>query len=86
MSYDLTYNGINPFTVSIVDSDAEYTKDLTEFGYAGEYNSVAVLDYTPVTTYLADDVYNQSIMLTYDTSEIEPTAYSGRVPTEFGAS
>ena len=74
MSYDLTYNGINPFTVSIVDSDAEYTKDLTEFGYAGEYNSVAVMDYTPVTTYLADDVYNQSIMLTYDTSEIEPTS------------
>ena len=74
MMYDLTYNGINPFTLTLEDSETEYTKDLTEFGYAGEYSSVAVLDYTPVTTYQAEDVYNQSIMMTYDTSDIEPTS------------
>ena len=74
IQYDLTYNGINAFSVDLEDSTAEYTKDLTEFGYAGEYNSVAVLDYSPSTTYFGDDVYDQSISLSYDTSAIEPTS------------
>ena len=74
MEYNLTYNGINEFSVSLVDSSKEYTKDLTDFGYAGEYNSVAVLDYTPSTTYLSEDVLEQTITMSYDTSTITPTS------------
>ena len=73
MEYNLTYDGANEFTVSLVDSDAEYTQDLTEFGYAGEYTSVAVMDYAPSTTYLPEDVYEQEIIMTYDASTLSPT-------------
>ena len=74
MEYDLTYDGANPFTISLTDSEQTYTKDLTEFGYSGEYNSVAVIDYSPVTTYMAEDVYAQTITMTYDASTLEPTS------------
>ena len=73
MEYNLTYDGINEFSVSLVDSDTEYTQDLTEFGYAGEYTSVAVMDYAPSTTYLPEDVYDQEIIMTYDASTLSPT-------------
>jgi len=73
MEYNLTYRGANMFDVSIEDSATSYTQDLTQFGYAGEYSSVAVLDYTPSTTYLASDVHDQEIVMTYDTTSITPT-------------
>ena len=44
MVYDLTYDGLSFDSLGLSDSEEEYTKDLTEFGYAGEYTSVAVLD------------------------------------------
>ena len=53
MQYDLTYDGANAFTINLDDTDSEYTQDLTNFGYAGEYTSVAILDYSPSTTYMA---------------------------------
>ena len=73
MEYNLTYDGGNEFTVSLSDSESTYTQDLTEFGYAGEYESVAVLDYTPSTTYLPEDVHDQEIVMTYDASTLAPT-------------
>ena len=73
MEYNLTYRGANQFDVTIEDSSTSYTQDLSDFGYAGEYSSVAVLDYTPSTTYLASDVHDQEIVMTYDTGSITPT-------------
>ena len=74
MEYDLTYDGFNDFTISLEDSEAEYTKDLTFAGYSGEYTSVAVVDYVPSTTYMPEDVDSQSITMTYDASVLEPTS------------
>ena len=75
VEYNLTYDGVNEFTVATwADSGASYTQDLTEFGYAGEYSSVAVVDYSPSTTYMPPDVKSQEITITYDASSIEPTA------------
>ena len=75
MMYDLVYNGANVFTFTLAGgADTSVTKDLSDFGYAGEYTSVAVLDYDPLTRYLGSDLYSQSINITYDTSELEPTS------------
>jgi len=75
VEYNLTYDGVNEFTVATwADSGASYTQDLTAFGYAGEYESVAVVTYSPSTTYMPEDVYSQEIVMTYDTSSIEPTS------------
>jgi hypothetical protein len=75
MVYDLTYDGANAFSVSLADSsEGPYTQDLTNFGYAGEYTSVAVLDYSPSTTYMPEDVYAQSITMNYDASTLAPTS------------
>ena len=74
MEYDLTYNGVNTFSVNLAESTSTHTKDLTEFGYAGEYNSEAVLDYSPVTTYGPEDVLDQSITLSYDAAAVTPTS------------
>ena len=75
MEYDLTYNGANEFTVDLEDSLASYNKDLSDFGYDGSFSSVAVVDYTPSTTYMAEDVHAQTITMTYDASSegIAPT-------------
>ena len=74
LTYDLTYDGSSFGIDTWSDSAASYTKDLTDFGYAGEYNSVAVIDYSPSTTYMAEDVYAQSVTMTYDASTLAPTS------------
>lgn len=75
MIYALTYNGYNPFEVTVDDSTAgPYTQDLTSFGYAGEYTSVAVIDYAPSTTYTPGDVLSQAITMNYDPLTLEPTS------------
>jgi hypothetical protein len=74
IEYDLTYNGINPFEVTVDDLTVEYTEDLTDFGQVGEYTSVAVIEYIPSTTYLSEDVKAQSMTLTYDPASFAPTS------------
>jgi hypothetical protein len=75
MIYDLTYRGSNAFGITIGDSTADaYTQDLTLFGYAGEYTSVAVLDYEPSAVYMAQDVHAQSMTINYDALTLEPTS------------
>ena len=74
MEYNLTYDGNAEFTVSLTDSSASYTQDLTQFGYSGEYTSEAVVDYVPSTTYMPEDVDSQTITMTYDASSITPTS------------
>ena len=77
MLYDLTYDGYNEFRVTVDDcsvGSCEYTQDLTSFGYAGEYTSVAIVDYIPSTTYLPEDVDSQSITINYDPALLEPTS------------
>ena len=75
MIYDLTYDGFNAFEVTVDDSaEGPYSKDLTSYGYAGEYTSVAIVDYTPSTTYLPEDVLSQAITINYDPALLEPTS------------
>ncbi|MDP6870370.1 MAG: hypothetical protein QGI21_06340 [Candidatus Poseidoniaceae archaeon] len=70
MVYDLTYNSNNDYTVSIIDSQDTYSKDLASFGYSGVYESVWVLDFVPSTMYLADNVLTQSFVINYDTAVV----------------
>jgi len=75
MIYDLTYRGVVDFSVTIGDSTADpYTQDLTLFGYAGDYTSVAILDYEPGAVYMAQDVHAQSMTINYDASALTPTS------------
>ena len=74
MIYNLVYNGANPFTFTLAGTDESVTKDLSEFGYAGEYNSEAVLDYDPLTRYLGGDVYSQNISISYNSDHLTPTS------------
>ena len=74
MDYNLSYNGVNTFSLTIEDSDAEYTQDLTSHGFAGEYTSELILDYTPSTTYGPEDVLAQDITISYDATAITPTS------------
>ena len=75
VEYNLTYDGVNTFNLATwADSGASYTQDLTQFGYAGEYSSVAVVDYSPSTTYMPEDVYSQEIVMTFDTADLDPTS------------
>ena len=75
VEYNLTYDGVNEFTMATwADSEASYTQDLTQFGYAGEYESVAVIDYSPSTTYMPEDVYSQEIVMTFNTASLDPTS------------
>lgn len=75
MVYDIIYNGANVFTFTLGGgADDTVTKDLSFAGYAGEYTSVAVLDYAPMSRYLGSDVYHQNISITYDTASLAPTS------------
>ena len=75
IEYNLTYDGVNEFHLDTwADSETSYTQDLTAFGYAGEYSSVAVIDYQPSTTYMPEDVDSQEVVMTYDTATLEPTS------------
>jgi hypothetical protein len=80
MTYDLTYDGATDFTITMTDSSATYTQDLSsswanppeETGIIGSYDSVAVLDYAPSTTY--SSVHAQSLEIDYDASAMTPTS------------
>ena len=74
MMYDLTYNGINPFTVIVDDTGESYTTDLTQYGLVGEYSSIAIINYQSSTTYLSEDVNSQAMTLTYDPANFAPTS------------
>tara|TARA_B100001996_G_scaffold380334_2_gene367592 strand:+ start:5250 stop:8402 length:3153 start_codon:yes stop_codon:yes gene_type:complete len=80
MTYDLTYDGTADFTIAMTDSGTNYTQDLSsswgnppeDTGIIGSYDSVAVLDYAPSTTY--SSVLAQSLEIDYDASAITPTS------------
>ncbi len=75
MIYDLTYRGTTIFDVTISDSEQdEYVKDLSAYGFAGDYTSVAILDYVPNAVYLAQDVHAQSMSFNYDANNLTPTS------------
>ena len=63
LSYELLYWGTTPFTVESVDGDAMTNLELP--GFTGRYDSVGVIDYTPSTTYSANDVLEQSMNIQY---------------------
>mgnify|MGYP001585131573 CR=1 FL=1 len=73
MTYDLTYALSAPYSVNLSDSDAGYTgQSLT--GYTGTYDSVAVLDFVPSTSYDGTYVLNQAVSIEYNSSDFEPTS------------
>ena len=73
MTYDLTYAVSNPYTVTLSDSDTGYTGQ-TLVGYTGTYDSVAVLDFTPSTSYDGTYVLNQAVSIEYNSADFDPTS------------
>ena len=63
LNYDLLYWGTTPFTVNATDGDALTNLELP--GFTGRYDSVGVIDYSPSTTYSANDVLQQSMTIQY---------------------
>jgi len=72
--YELTYDGSSFGIDTWEDSTSSYRQDLTKYGYAGEYDSVAVVNYQPSTTYMDEDVYMQAMSMSYDASTLAPTS------------
>ena len=55
--------GFNSFSMTVTDGEAMTGQELP--GYTGNYDSVAVLDYAPSTTYQASDVLSQSMSVQF---------------------
>ncbi len=71
MDYSLTYFSKAAFTISVDDGAADDCSGITLPDGAGgelsgEYSPVAIVEYTPVTTYAANDVLEQSIDMIFD--------------------
>mgnify|MGYP006239827001 FL=1 len=66
MTYNMLYWGTAPFSINATDGEAMMGEELP--GYTGMYDSVAVIDYTPSTTYSAVDVLSQSMSISFDKS------------------
>ncbi len=73
MVYGLTYATATPFSINLTDSTDGYTGQ-SLLGYSGTYDSVAVLDYTPSTSYDATYVLQQAVALEFDSTSFEPTS------------
>jgi hypothetical protein len=66
MTYNMLYWGTAPFSLTATDGEAMMGEELP--GYTGMYDSVAVVDYEPSTTYSAVDVLSQSMSISFDKS------------------
>lgn len=66
MTYNMLYWGTAPFSLTATDGEAMTGEELP--GYTGMYDSVAVVDYEPSTTYSAVDVLSQSMSISFDKS------------------
>ena len=66
LSYSLFYWSGSQFTVTAADGAAITGETLP--GYTGTYDSVGVIDYSPSTTYSANDVLTQSLNVQFDKS------------------
>ena len=64
--YNMLYWGTAPFSVNATDGAAVTNVELP--GYSGMYDSVALFDYSPSTTYSAVDVLSQSMSVSFDKS------------------
>ena len=58
--------GVPPFSINATDGAAVSGETLP--GYTGSYDSVGVIDYSPSTTYSANDVLTQSLNVQFDKS------------------
>ena len=63
LAYDMFFWGTTPFSVNATDGEAQTNTELP--GFTGRYDSVGVIDYTPLTTYSANDVLEQSMSVQY---------------------
>ena len=66
LSYSMLYWGTSPFTLTATDGAVVSGESLP--GYTGTYDSVGVIDYSPSTTYSANDVLSQSMTVQFDKS------------------
>ena len=66
LGYSMLYWGTSPFTITAADGAAVSGETLP--GYTGTYDSVGVIDYSPSTTYSANDVLTQSLNVQFDKS------------------
>jgi hypothetical protein len=66
MDYQLYFWGADEFGVTIADGVAMTGEELP--GYSGLYDSVAVIDYVPSTTYQANSVLSQSMSVQFSKS------------------
>jgi len=64
VSYPITYFGTSNFTLAGTDGDLTSHADKTLTGFSGKYSAVAVIDYSPSTTYSAADILDQSVTFT----------------------
>ena len=78
MDYSLTYFAKSEFSITVTDGDVSECaqiklpdpsgSDSENDLLSGEYTPIAVIDYDPVTTYAANDVLEQSIDMTFDST------------------
>jgi hypothetical protein len=66
VTYSLFYWGTSPFNLTATDGAALTGESLPD--YSGTYDSVGVIDYSPSTTYSANDVLSQSLSVQFDKS------------------
>ncbi len=66
LEYSMLYWGTSPYSITATDGAAITGETLP--GYIGNYDSVGVIDYSPSTTYSANDVLTQSLNVQFDKS------------------
>lgn len=65
LTYDLDYFSLTEFSISTwEDADASPYEAVQLDGFSGTYSAVAVMDYSPSTTYPASDVLTQQVSVT----------------------
>ena len=61
VSYAINYFGSSAFSITSTDADLLSYENKELPGYSGTYSAVGAVDYTPSTTYSANDVLSQSM-------------------------
>lgn len=71
VSYALQYSATTPFTITATDADTSGYTSMELPGYTGNYDAVAAIDFSPVTSYEASGVLTHGMTFTVPKSLIE---------------
>jgi limonene-1,2-epoxide hydrolase len=71
VSYALQYSATTPFTITATDADTSGYASMELPGYTGNYDAVAAIDFSPVTSYEASGVLTHGMTFTVPKSLIE---------------